>query len=307
MTNRRFGPYVVELSREEKILFPDSGISKGDLIHYYAAMAGSLLPHVRGRPLTLHRFPDGIGGDGFFQKAVPDHFPEWIPRVRVDLEEGGHQEQVVARNAATLVYLANQGSITPHVWLSRADALEKPDRIVFDLDPAGTDFGPVRTAANLLRRLLTDLGLTPHFMTTGSTGGHVWVPIRRGPTFDEARAFARAVVERLADAHPEDFTTEARKDRRGGRLYLDSGRNAYGQTATAPYAVRPLPGAPVATPLAWDELEAPGLRSTSYDLHSVPRRLGQRPDPWKGMGRHGSSLSKAGKQLQETGNEEHHA
>ncbi len=307
MTTKRFGPYTVDLSREGKVLFPDSGISKGDLVRYYEEMAGHILPHLRDRPLTLHRFPDGIDREGFYQKARPDYFPDWIVGVRVPLADGGRQEQVVASNAASLVYLADQGSITPHIWLSRTDALKQPDRMIFDLDPPGDSFGAVTDAAGLLRELLAELGLEPFFMTTGSTGGHVWVPIRRGPGFDEVRAFAREIVEYLVDMRPDDFTTETRKQNRGGRLYLDAGRNALGQTATAPYAVRPRPGAPVATPLEWRELGRSGLRSASYDLHSVPRRLAQRKDPWKGMGRYARDLGNARDRFRKTHGEDRHA
>ena len=287
MTVRRFGPYAVEITREEKVLFPDSRISKGDLVAYYEAVATHMLRYLQDRPLSLHRFPDGIEEEGFFQKETPNHFPDWIRRARVPLTGGGSQEQVVVANTATLVYLANQGTITPHVWMSRTDALEQPDRMVLDLDPSGDDFGPVRTAARLARGLLSKLGLHAYFMTTGSTGGHVWVPIRRGPSFDEVRAFARQIAESLARDHPEDFTTEVRKAQRDGRLYLDSGRNAYGQTATAPYAVRPLPGAPVATPLDWEELDRSRLNpgATTSPPFSTACPSGTTPGrAWDDMG-----------------------
>jgi len=307
MTTRRFGPYSVTLEREEKVLFPGEEITKGALIRYYDDVANVILPHLRDRPLTLQRFPDGIEKEGFYQKEAPDYFPDWISRAPVPLAGEGSQEQVLAGNRATLVYLANQATITPHVWLSRLDEPDTPDRMVFDLDPAGDDFTLVRAAARALNRILDAVGLTPFFMTTGSDGGHVWVPLRRKTGFDEVRAFARTVAECLAQANPERFTTRPRKGARKGRLYLDVGRNARGQTAVAPYAVRARPGAPVATPLAWEELDRKGLDSRTFNLRSIPRRLGQQPDPWKGMGRRAGSLSRARERWKELDEEVCHA
>lgn len=293
MTRQRFGPYTVEVSREDKVLFPEEGLTKGDLLAYYQSVAPVMLPHLKDRPLTLQRFPDGVEEEGFYQKVVPDYFPEWISRARVPLSEGGSQTQVVAANTATLAYLANQATITPHIWLSRADQLKAPDRLVFDLDPWTREFSPVREGALALREILEALGMTPFFMTTGGSGGHVWVPIRRDGTFQEARELAGSLAQALARDRPETFTTEVRKDARKGRLYLDVSRNAYGQTAVAPYAVRAHSGAPVATPLEWAELEAGGVSAQSHTLRSIPRRLGQKEDPWRGMGNRAVSLSRA--------------
>lgn len=299
MSVRHFGSYRVELSNEDKVFFPDEGITKGDVIRYYQRVGKTMLKHLGGRPLTLQRFPDGIEEEGFYQKEVPDHFPDWIDRVGVDLEESDVQTQVVANRKATLVYLADQGVITPHVWLSRTGELRRPDRLVFDLDPATDDFTPVRRAARMLQRLLDKLGLVPFVMTTGSTGAHVWTPIQRGPGFDDVRSFAGGVAECLTDAFPDDFTTETRKEKREGRLFVDVGRNAYGQTAVAPYALRPRPGAPVAAPLEWDELDRSDLTSRTFHLGNIPRRLGQKDDPWKGMGRRATSLDRSRKKLDE--------
>ncbi len=293
MSVRHFGPYAVEVQREEKILFPDTGITKGDLVEYYESVSPCILPHLKGRPLTLQRFPDGIDEAGFYQKKVPDYFPDWIGKVRVRLKEGGDQTQAMASNTATLVYLANQGMVTPHLWLSRSDDPASPDRMIFDLDPAGESFEPVRKAAKAIRKVVEKMGLSAFFMTTGSTGGHVWVPLRRGPDFDSVRSLASSVAEGVAADFPDDFSTEIRKEARGGRLYLDVGRNAYGQTAVAPYAVRPRPGAPVATPLEWEELDEKGMTSRRYDIPSIRKRLSGKEDPWKGMGRRGGSVTRA--------------
>ncbi|MBK8905241.1 MAG: non-homologous end-joining DNA ligase [Anaerolineaceae bacterium] len=276
----------LQISHPHKVYFPDIGLTKGNLIAYYRRVAEVMLPHLRQRPLSLQRFPNGINEDGFYQKEAPDYFPDWIERVMVQVEEEKVlQPQVVCNYAATLVYLANQGCITPHAWLSRADDLQHPDRLVFDLDPPGEDFDLVRTAARALRTALIDLGLTPFVMTTGSRGLHVTVPLDRSADFDTVRAFARQVADTLAGQQPDKFTTEVRKEKRNGRLFLDYLRNAYAQTAVPPYAVRPLPGAPVATPLSWNELDRGDLHSQRYTVNNIFQRLGQKADPWQEIDR----------------------
>jgi bifunctional non-homologous end joining protein LigD len=237
----------------------------------------------------MQRYPNGIQAEGFFQKAAPDYFPDWIRRVTVS-KEGGTVEHVVCDNAATLVYLANQGCITPHVWLSRADRVDNPDRLIFDLDPPGDDFEVVRFAAGELRGLLGELGLDPFLMATGGRGLHLVVPLDRRADFDAARAFARGVAEVLTARHPRRLTTEARKNKRRGRLFLDTMRNAYAQTAVPPYAVRARPGAPVAMPLTWKELDDPDLRGSSWNTRNAPARV-TGGDPWIGMSRRARSLS----------------
>jgi bifunctional non-homologous end joining protein LigD len=244
----------VEITHPDKLLFPDDGLTKADVACYYESVAEWMLPHIKNRPISMMRFPDGVGGHGFFHKNVPDYFPGWVKRVQVD-KRGGTLVHAVVCDPDTLVYLVGQNMITPHVWLSRADRLRQPDRIVFDLDPApGADFAAVRRAARRTGDLLRELGLEPFAQVTGSKGIHVWTPLRRRATFADVRPFARAVAELLTARHPEELTLEFRKSERGGRILVDVMRNAYAQTAVPPYAVRPLPGAPVATPLRWDEL-----------------------------------------------------
>lgn len=291
MSRRIFGPHTVETSHEDKVLFPADGITKGDLVDYHERVAESILPHLRDRPVMLQRFPDGIGGTGFYQKQASDHFPDWIRRVRVR-KEGGHQDLVVVESTAALVYLADQAAITLHGWLSRADALDAPDRLVFDLDPPGKDFNPVRGAARRVHELLEELDLPSFLMTTGSRGLHVVVPLDRSTGFDEVRAFARAAARVLVDRHPGELTLEARKGKRGDRLYLDTTRNAYAQTTVVPYTVRARQGATVATPIAWEELDRGSLTATSYGMANLFRRLGQVEDPWAGFARHAVALGK---------------
>ncbi|MFI1658114.1 non-homologous end-joining DNA ligase [Streptomyces sp. NPDC020472] len=282
---------TVEIKRAEKELFPDDGITKADLAAYYRRVGPRILPHLRGRPLMLERHPDGIDGGRFMQKDTPDHFPDWIHRWELPKADGS-VTYPVCDDVATLLYLAGQACITPHRWLSRADRPDHPDRLVFDLDPSGEDFEPVRQAAALLHEVLDELGLPAALMTTGSRGLHVLVPLDRQAGFDTVRAFARDVAELLADRHPERFTTAARKQARKGRLYLDVQRNAYGQTAVTPYAVRALPGAPVAAPLSWSELEDPGLTARRWTLATVDERL-KAEDPWKQEPRRGRSVEAA--------------
>ncbi|MBU1275707.1 MAG: non-homologous end-joining DNA ligase [Proteobacteria bacterium] len=293
-------PQNLELTNPNKVLFPDQGISKADLAHYYQQVAAVILPHLKDRPLMLQRFPDGIGGEGFYQKDVPVYFPAWVPRVRLKRKEGGYIKQVMANNRSTLIYLVDQACITLHPWPSRSDRANQPDRVIFDLDPAQSEGGFTLAvqAAGLLRNLLGRVGLRPYVMTTGSRGLHVVAPLLRKQGFDQVRAFAQEAVQRLAAQHPDLLTIEQRVTKRQGRLYLDVARNGYGQTSVAPYAVRALPGAPVATPLEWNELISSGLGAQSYHLGNILERLAEKPDPWQGMGRHGRSLSQARKSLQ---------
>lgn len=269
---------VPEISRPDKVLFPDDGITKAELAGYYRTVARRMLPHLRERPLMLERFPDGIGGHGFMQKDVPGHFPDWVHRVELP-KEGGTVTYPIADDTATLVYLAGQACVTPHRFLSRADRPDHPDRMVFDLDPPGDDFAPVREAALALHGLLDELELPSLVMTTGSRGLHVVVALDRRDAFDDVRAFARAAADALVARRPDRFTTEARKKARGERLYLDIQRNAYAQTAVTPYAVRARPGAPVAAPLAWEDIEDPDLDARRWTLRGADALLAR--NPWR--------------------------
>jgi len=301
------GGHEIELSNLDKVYFPDAGITKGEVIDYYREISGTLLPHIEDRPLTLQRFPDGIADEGFYQRDRPGHFPEWIESVRLDKMGGGTVDCVVCGDEAGLAYLADQGTLTFHAWLSRRDRPREPDRIIFDLDPPGKhedpvdaeSFGLVLEGARALRDLVGDTGLEPHVMTTGSRGLHVVVPLERGPGFEQARAFARDAADLVARRRPDRLTTEQRKAKRKGRLYLDCMRNAYGQTGVAPYAVRARAGAPVATPLDWDELGRSDLGPRSYAVRNVFRRLGQRPDPWETIAERARPLAPARERLDE--------
>jgi bifunctional non-homologous end joining protein LigD len=288
----------VEITHPDKLLFPGDGITKGDLAGYYERVAEWMLPHVRQRPVSMQRFPDGIGSKGFFHKDVPDYFPAWIRRVEVP-KAGGTVTHAVASDAQTLVYLVGQNTITPHVWLSRADRVWQPDRMVIDLDPApGSDFHAVRRAARQTGELLRELGFTPFAQVTGSKGIHVWTPLRRRARHDEVRAFAGDIGRVLAARHPDTLTTEWRKEKRDGRILVDTARNTYAQTAIPPYAARPRPGAPVATPIEWDELSDSRLRPDRWNVKSVLRRLAAKGDPWADIASYARGISRAKRRVE---------
>jgi bifunctional non-homologous end joining protein LigD len=287
---------TVEVSRPGKALFPD-GTTKADLAGYYEAIAPVMLPHLAGRPLNLERYPDGIERQKIFQQRAGSHFPDWIERVTVPKEDG-EVEHVVARDADTLVYLADQACITPHAWLSRADRLERPDRLIVDLDPSNGRPAEVRRAARDFGTLLRELGLEPFAMTTGSRGYHVVAPLQRRQDFDDVRAFARDLAEVAAERDPR-LTVEQRKAKRGDRILIDVMRNAYAHTAVAPYAVRARPGAPVATPLHWEELEDSKLRPDRWNLRTVRKRVERDGDPWADIARAARPLGPARRALDE--------
>jgi len=291
------GRITVQLSNAGKVLFPDDGITKGDLVQYYFGAAGAMLPLLRDRPLTLVRYPDGIAAGGVLQKNAPRYFPDWISRAPVPKQGGGTVQHVICDKAATLAYLANQACIELHAALSRTAALDQPDQLIFDLDPADDrHFADVRRAARLLRGLLEDeLGMTCFVKTTGGKGVHVHVALQPHDDFDSARQFARQAAEVLVAREPALLTTEQRKDKRGNRIYADIMRNGYAQTAAAPYAVRARPGAPVATPLSWAEIDD-DVSPHDFTIATVPgrlARLGHDGDPWASMPRHRYRLSRA--------------
>jgi bifunctional non-homologous end joining protein LigD len=294
MTDIKIGTHTIELTHSDKLLFPADAlhprdITKGELIDYYLRIADTMLPYLRDRPLSMERYPEGIGGERFIQKDVPEYFPPWIERIEVAKKTGGEITQMLCNNPATLVYLANQDCITPHPWLSRKDALDYPDKLVFDLDPPG-EFTPVRQGAGHIHDLLVELGLTAYLMSTGSRGVHIVVPLDRSADFDAVRSFAHKLADTIADRHPDLFTVEPHKDKREGRIFIDIMRNGYGQTSVAPYAVRGRPGAPIAVPWEWSELPNEKISPQSYNVHNIWQRLKQKGDLWKGFREHKQSL-----------------
>lgn len=288
----------INITRPDKVLFPEDGITKGDLIDYYLRVADAMLPHVQERPISMLRFPDGIDKLGFYQKDASYYFPEWIHTEELAKKEGGTVDYVIIDDAATLVYLANQACITPHVFLSRIVRINYPDRMIFDLDPSDNDFALVVQGAKDLHGLLKDAGLTPFVMTTGSRGLHVTVPLDHQADFDTVRAFAHEVAQTLVSLDPQHYTTEQRVKQRGDKLFIDALRNSYAATAVPPYAVRPKNGAPVATPLRWEELDDKRLTSQSYNIRNLFDRLKEVGDPWAEIERYQGAIQGARRQFE---------
>ena len=268
----------LSISNPDKVLFPDDGITKAEMVGYYQRIAPLLVRHSAGRPVAMHRFPDGIGKGGFFQKQVGKHFPDWIPRVELSTRDGS-TEFVVIEDEATVVYLAGQGVLVLHSLFGRADDPQRPVEVMVDLDPTTADRGPIRAAAGRLRELFTERGYAPRVKTSGSRGLHVVVDVDL-PDFAAARGLALEVSEQLVAEEPDEFTLEFYKEKRGDRLLLDINRNAYQQHAVAPYSLRALPSAPVAAPLEWDEALSPRWDPQRWTIKNLFRRLSQRDDPW---------------------------
>lgn len=283
------GGRTVAVRRASKTFFPDIGITKGDLAEYYARVADRGLPHWRDRAVSLKRFPDGIGDGGFFQKRAQGHYPDWIRTADLPGEKG-EVDYAVIDSPATLVYLTDQGMIEPHLMLSRVDRPDHPDRLIIDFDPSDDDFEKVRAAAKAGVDLADRLDLPVYLMTTGSRGVHLVVPLDRSVGFDAVRDAARAFAQRLVDDAPELMTLEHRKSKRGQKVFVDWLRNAYGQTAIAPYGVRAIPGAPVATPIDRGELAAKDTGPQKWTVKTLFRRLSQKDDPWADMDRHAVSV-----------------
>jgi len=279
----------VKITRPHKILFPCDDITKQEFVEYYRRVANTMLPHLRGRPIVMERYPDGIYGNRIFQKNAPRHFPASIPIATLP-KKGGVVRHVLCDDPETLEYLANQAVITPHTWLSLADEPNRPDQLIFDLDPSGSQFDVVCRATKSLRELLKKRGITSFVKTTGSRGLHVLAPLDRSAEFDAVRAFAREVAEELAHGDPDHLTTEVRKEKREGRVFLDVARNAYAQTAAPAYAVRPRDTAPIAAPLQWEELDDPGLKPDGYNIRNIFARLERTGDPWKDLANFAQAL-----------------
>jgi bifunctional non-homologous end joining protein LigD len=274
-------PDAIELTNGDRVWFPKDGITKGDVYRYYEAVADRLIPFLRDRPVTLERLPGGIGPGQphFWQKHTPEHYPKWIPRVDFPTERGRSVDYVLVNDERTLLYLVNQGTLTFHPWLSRVSDPDRPDFVLFDLDPGGATFGDAITVAKEIHRVLGEEGLAGVPKTSGKSGLHVLVAWARKGGFDEAREWARLLAERLAEGLPNLATVEIRKAKRGKRVYVDTLQNAKGHHAVPPYVVRPVAEAPVSMPLNWDELTA-RLRPDQFTIRTALRRLSrQKSDP----------------------------
>ena len=288
-TTYDLGARTIEITHPDRVLFPADGITKADLAAYHHAVAPVLVPHLADRPLMLQRFPGGIDKDGFYQKDAGKTLPKWIRTVRAR-KEGGTVNHPIVDDEAALLALSNLGTISFHRWGARADELERPDVLIIDLDPSRDDFGAVVQAARWTRELLDELDLATYVQVTGSRGLHVVTPLDRSASTEDVGSFADGLAIVLAARHPDELTHEFSKASRGDRLYLDTARNGYAQTAVAPYSVRPRAGAPVATPVEWDELDDPELRADQWTIATIPDRMATRADPWADMARHARSL-----------------
>jgi len=278
-------PSRVEVTNPDKVWFSDDGITKGDVFKYYAGIADRLLPFLRDRPVTLERLPEGIGEGKphFWQKHTPEHYPSWVRRVDFPTERGRPVRYVLVNDKATLLYLVNQGTLTFHPWLSRIDDADRPDFVLFDLDPAEATFGDVVNVAKAIHEVLEGEGVESVAKTSGKRGLHVLALWPGEGGYDEAREWARSLAERVAEELPDLATVEIRKAKRGRRVYIDTVQNARGHHAVPPYVVRPVAGAPVSMPLDWDELTA-RLRPNQFTVKTAPNRLArQKSDPMAGL------------------------
>src|SRR5215472_7443425 len=286
----------VAISHPDKVMFPEDGITKGDVAEYYASVAKAMLPHLSGWPVTMERFPSGIGHHGFLQKDVSKGFPSWLERVEAP-KKGGVVHYPIVRDERSLAWLANQNCITPHVWISRTPHLFQPDICVFDLDPSEEEPDALRGAALGLRDLLAELGLRSWVKTSGSKGLHIVVPLDQQDGYSDVATFAHRVGRLMVRRSPDRLTQEFSKSDRGGRILVDTGRNSYSATFAAVYAVRAKPGAPVSAPCTWEEVEHGLASPRGFTLRTMVERVAGIGDVWEGMLGHRQSLQRAAEEL----------
>ena len=284
-------PDAVVITHPEKVLFPDDGITKGDLADYHALVAPLMLPHLKGRPVTMERYPAGIGKKGFWQKSVEKGFPSWLERVDVPKKDGVVHHPIVT-DERSLMWIVNQNTITQHVWTSRVPHLYHPDICVFDLDPATDDPAPVRAAAIGLRDLLDELGLPAWVKTSGSKGYHLIVPLDGKSTTEEVERFAHHVGRLFVSHAPDHLTQEFNKVDRKGRIYIDTGRNGYSATFATAYTVRAKAGAPVSAPCTWTEIEKGTVNPNTFTVRNMAARIKKAGDVWADLPKNKRSLTR---------------
>ncbi len=272
------------ITHPDKVLFPEDGITKADLAAYYDAVAAVMLPHVRRRPVTMERFPNGIGEDGFIQKSVVKGFPDWLKRVETP-KKGGTVHYPLANDRRSLQWLANQNTITIHVWPSRTPRLDRPDLCVLDLDPSRDDPDALREAMLVLRGVVEELGHASWVKTSGSKGFHVILPLPARSTFEDSSALAERVAGLMVERLPRQVTQAFNKADRHGRIFVDTARNRAGATFAAVYTVRARPGAPISAPCTWEEIEDGSVHPRSFTLKTMEKRLADVGDLWSGIAR----------------------
>jgi bifunctional non-homologous end joining protein LigD len=274
---------LISITHPDKLLFPAEGITKGEFAAYHEMIAPVMLPHIRRRPITMERFHRGIGAPGFFQKDVSKGFPAWLKRVEVPKKDGTVHHPI-ANDTRSLLWLANQNSITIHVWTSRTPKLYYPDICVFDLDPSKEDEIEVLCAAAItVRDFLAELGLPSWVKTSGSKGFHIAVPLDSKSDFGTVARFAHTVGRILVQRHPKNLTQAFSKSDRGGRIYVDTGRNEYSATFAATYTVRAKSGAPISAPCTWEEVERCKIGPRTFTLRKMEKRIADVGDLWADM------------------------
>ena len=288
-------PSTTALTHLNKHYFKEH--TKGDMIAYYDVIAPYMLPFMKDHPLMMQRFPEGIEGESFYQKNSSPYFPDWIKRITIEKKEGTY-EAPVCQNKETLIYLANQGCITFHLWLSQAPALSRPDRIIFDLDPEIDDFSQVRKLALVLKEYLEKLNLVTFPMLSGSRGIHIYIPVQRTASYANRQAFAHRIAQNIINQDPRLATLEIRKEKREGKIFIDTLRNHEGATSVAPYSVRARENAPLAMPISWQEVEDYHLDPQRYTLSDV-QAVVSRTDPWKDYFSTKQTITQAYKALKE--------
>jgi bifunctional non-homologous end joining protein LigD len=276
------GGRQVRLTNLPKLFWPTEGITKRDLLQYYADVSPYLLPHLRDRAMVMKRYPNGAAGKCFFMKRVPEPHPDWIETCTIDHKSGNVIDFPMVQDLASLLWVVNLGCIDLNQWYARCDDVDRPDYLHFDLDPVkGVRFPKILAAALVVREALEALGMTPLVKTTGSSGVHLYVPIVRGPTQKQVWTFAKALAQALAARHPKLLTAEYRiAARPAGRVLVDYNQNAWGRTLASIYSIRPKPRATVSTPITWKEVEA-GVALTDFRIDNVPARLREVGDLWQ--------------------------
>ena len=272
----------VNFTSLDRVVFPEAKLTKGDVLEYYAKVADVLLPHLRDRPITLERLPEGLGGQHFWQKNTPAYYPKWIPRVKLPTEKRTSVQYTLVNDLRTLLYLVNQNTITFHTWFSRVRTPDTPDFVLFDIDPHQSTFANAVKVAKKLHEILDSDGVENFIKTSGKSGLHVMTPwgAKRG-NFEKARGFAAGIAQRVADALPRIATTERSISARGSRVYVDAMQNAKGKHAVPPYVLRATPAATVSMPLKWSELTA-ALTPKKFDMQTALKRIARsKSDPLK--------------------------
>lgn len=272
------------ITHPDKVLFPDDGITKGEVAAYYDEMGAVMLPHLRRRPITMERFPGGIGRQGFIQKDVSKGFPDWLKRIETP-KKGGVVNYPLAGDRRSLQWLANQNAVTLHVWTSRTPRLEHPDLCVLDLDPSRDDPATLIETMRALKSVLDELGRDSWVKTSGSKGFHVVLPMAARATFETAATLADRIAGLLVERLPGEVTQAFAKADRHGRIYIDTARNRSGATFAAAYTLRARPGAPVSAPCTWEEVLDGGIHPQSFTLRTMHARIAAVGDLWKPLGK----------------------